>query len=194
MNVAKDFEDCLYDLAEALLPAGFNIIFNYNNGPEQVRPYLVIDAGNLRKAGSSYTSHVVAEGEDNMLTTATYECSVMFEFVGKNDKIVSLGDVVFNFDAEIETPLIRRLMAQKNLSLLEQQDVVRIADGRVTNTDVYYQKVCKFAFSVETRQTIDTIASVDVEGHYSGVIGDGNILVSHTKVPSISPLMSARSI
>lgn len=192
MNIARDFENALYDLAEQLLPTGFNIIFDYNNGPEQIRPYLVIDASALNKVGGSYTSHIVNEGEDNMLTLTTYECPVMFEFVGKYDKGVSLGDTVFTFDSLLETPLTRRLMAQKSLSLMEEEKVVRISDARVTDTDIYYQKVCTFAFTVETRQTIETIASVDIEGQYSGAIGDGNILVSHTKVPSLSPL-SVRS-
>ncbi|MDV3143248.1 MAG: hypothetical protein Q8761_02265 [Sweet potato little leaf phytoplasma] len=191
MNIVKDFEDSLYDYLEAMLPQGFNIIFNYNNGPEQIRPYVVIDTSDMRKVGGSYTSHVVPDGENNMMTVTTYECPVMFQFVGRYDKLVTLGDVVFNFDVEMETPLGRQLMVKHNLCLLNQEEVVRIADSRVTDTDVYYQKVCTFAFTAETRQTIDTIASVDVEGHYSGAIGD---VVSHTKVPSISPLMSARSI
>lgn len=177
-----DLEDRLYDLAEALLPTGFRIRFNYANAPEVVTPYLVIDISPFKKVGKSYTSSGLNDNLE-LVTQTTMTSDVMFEFYGKYDNRTTLANDVMTFAASLETPKALHLMRKGRLSLMGTENVERISDPRVTDTYMIYQLRACFAFTVEISNSADPIEAVSIDGVYHDAGRDGNVIPTHLDVP-----------
>lgn len=167
MNIYQDLEDSLYSIVEGLYPT-WTVIFPYQNGPEPVSPFLVIDVKKLDAVGREYQSTLV---DVDVLPAATttlqdYQATVRFEFVGKYDVNTILAEMAHQFEMALRTPKGYELQKTARLSLFTYNPVQRLSLKRETETYMYYQLDVVFGYTMEVRQEFDYIEVTSLTGVY----------------------------
>jgi hypothetical protein len=177
MNIYQDLEDALYAYASALFPtlaSSGRIIFPFQNGPEPLTPYLLLNVRSLDAVGREQSSHFVSVDEllnGSSTTLQHYLANVRFEFVGKYDNNTTLADLAQTMEMNLRTPRGYELQRANKLSLFRYQPIERVRLKRETDMYMYYQLDVEFGFSAPHIYEQDWIEGVKV---VRGVYKDAN--------------------
>lgn len=171
MSTYLDLEDSLYQVLIGLFPE-WRIIFAFNNGPEPVTPYAVIDVKKLDPIGREYVSTLVSidtNSPDPVGTTTALQdfyASVRFEILGKNDTNMSASEMAHTLQAMLRTPKAYELMAKHRVALHKLVSSRRLPFKRETDMYMIYQLDCQFAYTTEATDDQDWIAGLSLDGIY----------------------------
>lgn len=165
MSVYTSFETALFTAASKLFPTT-PVYFSYDNGPEGVTPYITIQVLNLDQNGMAEVSTLTNSNREVTVKKA-YEGIVSFKFVGDESKHSSAGDLAMTFDFNLESPAFQETLLQNKLSFMRKSAIRRIPVQRDTVWYMMYQMDVYFAFSVEARQTVDTIETTKTIGVFT---------------------------
>lgn len=178
MDIYKSLEDGLYAYVSTIFPteaAAGKIIFPFQNGPEPLTPYMLIDVKRLDASGREQTSTTVTIDEETdegfSTTLQTYLATVRFEFIGKYENNTLLAEMAHIMELNLRTPKGYELQHANNLSLFEFKPIERVPLRRETDVYMYYQLDAVFGYSVQHIFEQDWIDSVKI---VSAVYNDAN--------------------
>lgn len=158
MSVYSSFEDALYTATKLMFPTT-SVLFSYDNGPEEVTPYITIQVLQLDQIGREEVSGLTNSTRE-VTVKKVYEGFTSFKFIGDETKHSTAGDLALDFDFNLETPVVQEALLQNNLAFMRKSRIRRIPVQRDTVWYMMYQLDVYFAFSVAARQTSDTIETV----------------------------------
>lgn len=184
-NVYQDLEDALYNVVEGLFPT-WNIVFPFQNHPEEQTPFLSIDVMKNDPSGREYQStlvDIINPDDPQSTTLQDYISKVRFEFVGKYDNNTVLASMAQDLDMALRTPKGQELLLRNNLSALQVGAIDRLKARRETETYMYYQQTNFYAWTMRQRSTVDYIEYTDIHGiyHDAGREPD-HIIHTYTKI------------
>lgn len=177
-DVYSDFEQSIYDVLSYQFPST-GIVFSYDNGPEEVTPYIAIQVIQLDQIGREYIAGKTnADGSLQMIKH--YEGFTSIKFIGDETKHLAAGDLAFDFEFFLDSPVIQEKLLQSNLSLMRKSPIRRIPMMRDTVWYMAYQLDVYFAFSVEARQDVDVIETTKTVNIFTKPNGDDPVIITQT--------------
>ncbi len=146
------------------------VIFSHSNGAEPAGPYVVVNILSAEQQGHHTSSGLVeASGLTYEQTiTAAYEVSAQLSFVGSQS-----GEMAYSFYQRINNnPLVFEELARNKLGVMRKSQVRRAPQKRDTTWVEYHNLDVTFSYHIVTKQVVDIVEGITVEGVYNDTIQD----------------------
>lgn len=146
------------------------IIYSHANGTEPVGSYVVVNILSVGQVGHHQSSGLAkANGlVYDLSVTAAYEVNVQLSFVGSQS-----GEMAYSFYQRINNnPLVFEELARNNLGVMRKSQVRRAPQKRDTKWVEYHNLDVTFSYHVVTKQVVDIVEGITVEGVYNDTIQD----------------------
>lgn len=189
MNIYQSLEDALYVYASTIFPdlaSAGRIIFPFQNGPEPLTPYLLLNVRAMDAVGREQSSHHVSVDQllnGSSTTLQHYIAEVRFEFIGKYDNNTTLASMAQTMEMNLRTPRGYELQKANKLSLFEYRPIERVPLKRETDMYMYYQLDVQFGFSVQHIYEQDWIDGVQI---VRGVYTDANNPPEYERITTLN--------
>ena len=147
-----------------------NLIFSHSNGNEPAGSYVTISILNVEQQGQHISSGLVEANLTQYEQTVTTANEVMcqFSFVGSQS-----GEMAYSFCQRINNnPLVFEELARNNLGVMRKSQVRRAPQKRDTTWVEYHNLDVTFSYHVVTKQVVDIVEGITVEGVYNDTIQD----------------------
>ena len=167
MSVYSDLRDNVYTCLSSILPSN-QVIQSYGNGPEPVSPYVVFDIQNIDQIGREYIS-TFADVNGTQQIVSNFTPKVKIEVVGKQDgesnfAAASLAEELY---FKLNYTSVQEMFQRNHLSYQRKSSLRVVPKKRETDWYMCYQIDVFFGYQVVTRQDIDIIESVEIDGTYT---------------------------
>lgn len=146
------------------------VIFSHSNGNEPTGSYVTVSILNVEQQGQHTSSGLVEKNltqYEQTITTAN-EVMCQFSFVGSQS-----GEMAYSFYQRINNnPLVFDELARNSLGVMRKSQVRRAPQKRDTTWVEYHNLDVTFSYHVVTRQVLDIVEGITVEGIYNDTIQD----------------------
>lgn len=146
------------------------VIFSHLNGIEPTGSYVTVSILNVQQQGQHVSSGLVEANltQYEQTITASYEVLVQFSFVGSDS-----GDMAYSFNQRINNnPLVFEELGRNKLGVMRKSQVRRAPQKRDTKWVEYHNLDVTFSYHVVTKQVVDIVEGITVEGIYNDTIQD----------------------
>ena len=140
------------------------------DAPEPPESYAVVNILSVEQQGQHTSSGLT---EPNGLTyeqtiTAAYEVMCQLSFVGSQS-----GEMAYSFYQRINNnPLVFEELARNKLGVMRKSQVRRAPQKRDTKWVEYHNLDVTFSYHIVTKQVVDIVEGITVEGVYNDTIQD----------------------
>lgn len=146
------------------------VIFSHSNGNEPAGSYVTVSILNVEQQGQHVNSGLVEANltqYEQTITTAN-EVLCQFSFVGSQS-----GEMAYSFYQRINNnPLVFEELARNKLGVMRKSQVRRAPQKRDTTWVEYHNLDVTFSYHVVTKQVVDIVEGITVEGIYNDTIQD----------------------
>lgn len=174
MNIYSTVRDAIRNVSLVALDEFTDplVIFSHSNGNEPAGSYVTVNILNVEQQGQHTTSNftdVENLAEQYELTiTAAYEVMAQLSFVGSQS-----GEMAYSFYQRINNnPLVFDELSRNNLGVMRKSQVRRAPQKRDTKWVEYHNLDVTFSYHVVTKQVVDIVEGITVEGIYNDTIQD----------------------
>lgn len=146
------------------------LIYSHQNGNEPAGSYVVLNILSVEQQGHHSSSGLTkANGLDYELSvTAAYEVNAQLSFVGSQS-----GEMAYSFYQRINNnPLVFEELARNKLGVMRKSQVRRAPQKRDTTWVEYHNLDVTFSYHIVTKQVVDIVEGITVEGVYNDTIQD----------------------
>ena len=146
------------------------VIYSHSNGTEPAGSYVVVNILSVDQQGHHSSSGLTkANGLDYELSvTAAYEVNAQLSFVGSQS-----GEMAYSFYQRINNnPLVFEELARNKLGVMRKSQVRRAPQKRDTTWVEYHNLDVTFSYHIVTKQVVDIVEGITVEGVYNDTIQD----------------------
>lgn len=146
------------------------VIFSHSSGTEPSGSYVVVNILSVEQQGHHSSSGLTkANGLDYELSvTAAYEVVCQLSFVGSQS-----GEMAYSFYQRINNnPLVFEELARNKLGVMRKSQVRRAPQKRDTTWVEYHNLDVTFSYHIVTKQLVDIVEGITVEGVYNDTIQD----------------------
>lgn len=146
------------------------LIYSHQNGNEPTGSYVVLNILSVEQQGHHSSSGLTkANGLDYELSvTAAYEVTCQLSFVGSQS-----GEMAYSFYQRINNnPLVFEELARNKLGVMRKSQVRRAPQKRDTTWVEYHNLDVTFSYHIVTKQVVDIVEGITVEGVYNDTIQD----------------------
>ena len=146
------------------------VIYSHSNGTEPAGSYVVVNILSVEQQGHHSSSGLTkANGLDYELSvTAAYEVNAQLSFVGSQS-----GEMAYSFYQRINNnPLVFEELARNKLGVMRKSQVRRAPQKRDTTWVEYHNLDVTFSYHIVTKQVVDIVEGITVEGVYNDTIQD----------------------
>ena len=146
------------------------LIYSHQNGNEPAVSYVVLNILSVEQQGHHSSSGLTkANGLDYELSvTAAYEVNAQLSFVGSQS-----GEMAYSFYQRINNnPLVFEELARNKLGVMRKSQVRRAPQKRDTTWVEYHNLDVTFSYHIVTKQVVDIVEGITVEGVYNDTIQD----------------------
>ena len=173
MNIYSSLKSALRKVAIVALnefPLAEVIHSNQSDAEEPPESYVVVSILNVEQQGQHVSSGLVeanATEYEQTITTAN-EVMCQFSFVGSQS-----GEMAYSFYQRINNnPLVFEELARNKLGVMRKSQVRRAPQKRDTTWVEYHNLDVTFSYHVVTKQVVDIVEGITVEGVYNDTIQD----------------------
>ena len=146
------------------------VIYSHANGTEPSGSYVVVNILSVEQIGH-HTSSGLAKANGlvyDLSVTAAYEVNAQLSFVGSQS-----GEMAYSFYQRINNnPLVFEELARNKLGVMRKSQVRRAPQKRDTQWVEYHNLDVTFSYHVVTKQVVDIVEGITVEGVYNDTIQD----------------------
>ena len=146
------------------------VIYSHSNGNEPAGSYVTVSILNVEQQGQHVSSGLVKANltqYEQTITTAN-EVMCQFSFVGSQS-----GEMAYSFYQRINNnPLVFEELARNKLGVMRKSQVRRAPQKRDTTWVEYHNLDVTFSYHVVTKQVVDIVEGITVEGVYNDTIQD----------------------
>ena len=174
MNIYSEVRSAARNVAVVALNEFVNplVIFSHENGNEPVGSYVTVNVLSVEQQGkhtsSGLTDTINLASEYELTITTANECLIQFSFVGSQS-----GEMAYSFYQRINNnPLVFEELARNNLGVMRKSQVRRAPQKRDTKWVEYHNLDVTFSYHVVTKQVVDIVEGITVEGVYNDTIQD----------------------
>jgi hypothetical protein len=172
MNIYSTLRSSLRNVALVALDEFVNplVIYSHANGTEPSGSYVTVSILNVEQQGQHTSSGLVEESliEYEQTITTANEVMCQFSFVGSQS-----GEMAYSFYQRINNnPLVFEELARNKLGFMRKSQVRRAPQKRDTTWVEYHNLDVTFSYHVVTKQVVDIVEGITVEGVYNDTIQD----------------------
>lgn len=172
MNLYTGLRTAIRNVALVALDEFTNplVIYSHSNGNEPSGSYVTVNILNVEQQGQHTSSGLVEENltEYEQTITTANEVMCQFSFVGSQS-----GEMAYSFYQRINNnPLVFDELARNNLGVMRKSQVRRAPQKRDTTWVEYHNLDVTFSYHVVTKQVVDIVEGITVEGIYNDTIQD----------------------
>ncbi len=167
MSVYVDLRNSVYNSLHAILPTT-QIVQAYGNGPEPVSTYVTFDIQNIDQIGREYIS-TFADVNGTQQIVSQFMPKIKIEVIGKQDAESNFAAATLAEELyfKLNYTSVQELFQKNNLAYQRKSSLRVVPKKRETDWYMCYQMDVIFGYQVVTRQDIDIIESVTIEGTYT---------------------------
>ena len=144
--------------------------FSHSSGTEPTGSYAVVNILSVEQIGH-HTSSGLAKANGlvyDLSVTAAYEVTCQLSFVGSQS-----GEMAYSFYQRINNnPLVFEELARNKLGVMRKSQVRRAPQKRDTTWVEYHNLDVTFSYHIVTKQVVDIVEGITVEGVYNDTIQD----------------------
>ncbi len=172
MNIFTTVRSAIRNVSLVALDEFVNplVIFSHANGSEPPGSYVVVNILSAEQQGH-HTSSGLTEASGltyEQTITAAYEVSCQLSFVGSQS-----GEMAYSFYQRINNnPLVFEELARNKLGVMRKSQVRRAPNKRDTTWVEYHNLDVTFSYHIVTKQVVDIVEGITVEGVYNDTIQD----------------------
>ena len=172
MNIFTTVRSAIRNVSLVALDEFVNplVIYSHANGTEPSGSYVVVNILSVDQQGQYTSSGLTkANGLDYELSvTAAYEVTCQLSFVGSQS-----GEMAYSFYQRINNnPLVFEELARNKLGVMRKSQVRRAPQKRDTTWVEYHNLDVTFSYHIVTKQVVDIVEGITVEGVYNDTIQD----------------------
>ena len=146
------------------------VIYSHANGNEPAGSYVAVSILNVDQTGRHVSSGLVEANGAKFEETikVSYEVMAQLSFVGSQS-----GEMAYSFYQRINNnPLVLEEAARNKLGFMRKSQVRRAPQKRDTTWVEYHNLDVTFSYHVVTKQVVDIVEGITVEGVYNDTIQD----------------------
>ena len=146
------------------------VIYSHANGNEPAGSYVTVSILNVDQTGRHVSSGLVEANGAKFEETikVSYEVMAQLSFVGSKS-----GEMAYSFYQRINNnPLVFEELARNKLGVMRKSQVRRAPQKRDTTWVEYHNLDVTFSYHIVTKQVVDIVEGITVEGVYNDTIQD----------------------
>jgi len=146
------------------------VIYSHANGNEPAGSYVTVSILNVDQTGRHVSSGLVEANGAKFEETikVSYEVMAQLSFVGSQS-----GEMAYSLYQRINNnPLVLEEAARNKLGFMRKSQVRRAPQKRDTTWVEYHNLDVTFSYHVVTKQVVDIVEGITVEGVYNDTIQD----------------------
>ena len=172
MNIFTTVRSAIRNVSLVALDEFVNplVIYSHSNGTEPAGSYVVVNILSVDQQGQHTSSGLVEVSitEYEQTIKAAYEVNAQLSFVGSQS-----GEMAYSFYQRINNnPLVFEELARNKLGVMRKSQVRRAPQKRDTTWVEYHNLDVTFSYHIVTKQVVDIVEGITVEGVYNDTIQD----------------------
>ena len=172
MNIFTTVRSAIRNVSLVALDEFVNplVIYSHSNGTEPAGSYVVVNILSVDQQGQHTSSGLleVSITEYEQTIKAAYEVTCQLSFVGSQS-----GEMAYSFYQRINNnPLVFEELARNKLGVMRKSQVRRAPQKRDTTWVEYHNLDVTFSYHIVTKQVVDIVEGITVEGVYNDTIQD----------------------